>query len=434
MGAAGRDFHDFATFFRENPRFRVRCFTAHQIPFIDQRSFPKELAGPGYEEDIPIHLEAELSALIDRYDVDIVCFSYSDVSHEEVMHRASIVQAAGASFMLLGPKHTELHSSCPVVSVTAVRTGAGKSPLSQALASHLVGRGLRAGVIRHPMPYGDLRLQLVQRFATAEDLDTHDCTVEEREEYEPYVARGLTIFAGVDYAAILAAAEKESDVILWDGGNNDTPFIKPNLRIVIADALRAGHEMAYYPGETNFRSADVLIINKVGEASADAVQLIRKHAEEACPSAAVLEADLEVEVSDPAAVRGRRVLVVEDGPTVTHGGMSFGAGMLAARRYGASEIIDAREHAVGSIAEAYEAYPHMDRVLPALGYSEEQRAQLKSTIERAAPDVVLDASPARVARLLSLDLPILRVGYSFKQLSGRPVFELVDEALAAARA
>jgi predicted GTPase len=408
----------------------VCCFTADQIPFIDRRSFPRELAGPAYDDDIPIRHERELAKLIEKYDVDFVFLSYSDLSHEEVMHKASLVQAAGASFVLLGPKQTQLRSRLPVVSVTAVRTGAGKSPIAQALAAHLVGRGLRVGVIRHPMPYGDLRQQRVQRFATLDDLDREGCTIEEREEYEPYVERGLTIFAGVDYSKILEAAEAESDVVVWDGGNNDTCFFRPDLSIVVTDALRPGHETAFYPGETGFRGADVVVINKVGGAAEGAVETIREHARALCPDAAIVISDLLVELDRPALVKGKKVLVVEDGPTLTHGGMSYGAGTIAAMRHGADELVDPRASAVGSIARTLAAFPHIHRVLPALGYSEEQRRELRESILACQPDAVVDASPASLERLFDLPLPIARVHYRFEQIDGPDLFELVDRTLA----
>lgn len=426
MGAAGRDFHDFLRFFRDRPSFRVRCFTAHQIPFIEERRFPRELAGPSYDEDIPIYSEDRVADLIRELDIDFVFLAYSDLPHAEVMHRASIVQAAGASFALLGPKHTELTSSLPVISVTASRTGAGKSPLCQALVRHLSGRNKRVGVIRHPMPYGDLKRQEVQRFATVDDLTAHDCTVEEREEYAPYVEAGHVIYAGVDYAKILAAAEDESDLILWDGGNNDSSFIRADLRITVLDALRPGHELAYYPGETNFRGADVLVLNKVRAATDADVQILRDNAAAHNSSAAIIEADLEVSVDDPSAIEGKRVLVVDDGPTLTHGGMAYGAGMVAAERCGAAEIIDPRGHAVGTIAAAFEAFGHLGKVLPALGYSDAQRAELAESIRNAAPDVVVDGSPANLARVLALDVPVVRVSYRFSQLGGPSIFDMVD--------
>jgi len=426
MGAAGRDFHDFQTFFRQHREFHVCAFTATQIPFIDQRSFPKELAGAGYDADIPIALESELEQLIEQHAAEFVFFSYSDQAHQDVMHKASRVQAAGASFCLLGPRHTQIEAHIPVVSVTAVRTGCGKSSLSQAVARHLTERGKRVGIVRHPMPYGDLRVQRVQRFATVEDLDEQRCTVEEREEYQPYVEQGLTIYAGVDYAAIFEAAQKDSDVLLWDGGNNDFAFVRPGLSFVVVDALRAGHEVAFYPGETNFRSADVLVINKVDGAKPEDLAAIRERIATHAPKAEVVEAVLRIEVAEPDAIKGKRVLVVEDGPTTTHGHMPSGAGLIAAERYGAAEIIDPKPFAVGSVAKAYRDYPHIDRVLPALGYSDGQRRELSDTIAAASPDVVVDGSPARVDRTLDLKVPVVRVRYAFEQKSGKPVLDIVD--------
>jgi len=430
MGAAGRDFHDFQTFFKGRPEFRVVAFTAAQIPFIERRVFPRELAGPGYQADLPIFPEAELPRLIRELEVDFAFLAYSDLSHEEVMHKASLVQAAGAGFALLGPRHTQISSVRPVVAVVAVRTGAGKSPITQALARHLAGRGRRVAVLRHPMPYGDLRRQAVQRFAAEADLDRAECTIEEREEYQPYLEAGLVVFAGVDTRAVLAAAEREAEVVLWDGGNNDYPFVRPDLSIVVADALRPGHEVAYYPGETNFRSADVVVVNKVSGASPQAVATVRRHAAELCPRATVLEGDLVISVDRPEAIAGRRVLAVEDGPTVTHGGMPFGAATVAARLHGAREILDPRPFAVGTIAEAYRAYPHLGPVLPALGYSPAQRRELAETIARSGAEAVVDGSPARLDRVLSLPVPVVRVRYAFQQRSGPPLPELVEAALA----
>ncbi len=430
MGAAGRDFHDFQTFFRGRPEFRVVAFTAAQIPFIERRTFPRELAGPGYDADLPIFPEAELPDLVRRLDADLVFFAYSDLSHEEVMHRASLAQAAGAGFALLGPKQTQLSSRLPVVSVTAVRTGAGKSPIAQAIALHLRERGVRAAVLRHPMPYGDLRRQAVQRFAAEADLDRADCTIEEREEYEPYLEAGLTVFAGVDYREIVAAAEREAEALLWDGGNNDWSFLRPDLSIVVADALRPGHEVRYYPGETNFRSANVVVVTKVSVAGPEAVALVRRHAAELAPRAVLLEGDLAVSVERPEAVAGRRVLVVEDGPTLTHGGMAFGAGTVAARACAARELVDPRPFAAGSIAEAFSLHPHIGAVLPALGYSAEQRRELAETIARSGAEVVVDASPSRLERFLALPIPVARVRYRFEQRSGPPLLDLVDQAVA----
>lgn len=433
MGAAGRDFHVFLSFLRGNSRFRVVAFTASQIPFIDRRRFPRSLAGPGYEADIPIHDESELEGLIRKHDVDFVFFAYSDIAHADVMHRASRVQAAGASFVMLGPEHTQLASHRPVASITATRTGAGKSPLTQWLARTLRDRGKRAAVIRHPMPYGNLSMQRVQRFATPADLDEQDCTIEEREEYEPYVDMGIPVYGGVDYRAILERASADADLVLWDGGNNDFSFIRPNLDIVVVDALRAGHETVYFPGEVNFRRADVLVISKCGSAEPGAVDGIRERARRYNPAADVCMADLEIRVAEPQRIEGRRVLVIEDGPTVTHGGMSFGAGTVAARRHGATPV-DPRPYAVGTIRDTFTANPHLEEVLPAMGYSHAQREALEATINAccAAEDVacVVDGSPARLDRMLHLDVPMTRVTYAFVQLDGPPLDERVLALLA----
>jgi predicted GTPase len=418
MGAAGRDFHNFRTFFASHPEFRVCAFTASQIPFIAERSYPRELAPDGYESDIPIHDETELARLIPELAIDFVFFSYSDLPHTEVMHKASIAQAAGASFVLLGPGHTMLASCRPTIAITATRTGAGKSPLTQWLARSLVDAGVRVATLRHPMPYGNLRAQAVQRFATPEDLDRHDCTIEEREEYRPYVSQGLVIFAGVDYRAILAAAEAEADLILWDGGNNDFPFIRADLNIVVCDALRAGHGLDYYPGETNFRAADIVVINKAGQARTADIDAIRAIKAGLNPGAELVIADLEVTVDDPSRVTGKRVLVIEDGPTVTHGGMGYGAGWVAAQQCGAKEMIDPRAFAVGSISDVYKNHPRLLAVLPAMGYSPDQRRALKATIEASGAELVLNASPADIARLLDLAVPTAQVSYRFVAREG----------------
>lgn len=431
MGAAGRDFHNFQTFFRVRPEFRVCAFTATQIPFIDERRFPRSMAGADYEHDIPIYSEERLPELIKQYDIEWVFLAYSDLSHEAVMHKASWVQSCGASFALLGPRHTQLASTKPVLAVTAVRTGAGKSPLSQWLAAALLQRGYRPGILRHPMPYGNLEQQAVERLASDDDLRRYRCTVEEREEYEPYVERGLAVFAGVDYARVLAAAETEADVILWDGGNNDFSFVRPTVGICVTDALRPGHEVAYYPGETNLRSAQVVVINKVSGAASGAVASIRQNITRLNPTAAVIESDLDVELDRPELLQGRRVLVVEDGPTLTHGGMAYGAGMIAVRRYGVSTLVDPRPRAVGSIAAALRDFPHLDQVLPALGYSDAQCADLAQTIARSGAEVVLDASPCRLDRLLDLKIPVVRARYAFRQVSGPPLLELLLVQLAA---
>lgn len=426
MGAAGRDFHDFQIFFASRPDFRVCAFTAAQIPFIERRVFPKSLAGPNYRDDIPIFPEETLPELIDRFQIDFVFLAYSDLSHEEVMHKASLVQSCGASFVLLGPRHTQLVSTKPVLAVTAVRTGAGKSPLSQWLAQHLTDGGHRVGILRHPMPYGDLTRGSVERFSSDDDLDRFHCTVEEREEYEPYLEQGLVVFAGVDYRRILKAAEAESDVILWDGGNNDFAFVRPDLSLVVVDALRAGHEVSYYPGETSFRAADILVINKVTDARHEDLELIRSHIRAYNPSAQVVESELEITVEDPTLLADRRVLAVEDGPTLTHGGMAYGAATLAARRFGAAELVDPRRIAVGSIARVYEQYPHLGPVLPALGYSDEQCRELAETIHASGADVVVDGSPAGLDRVLRLKLPVVRVRYRFHQVAGPPLGNACD--------
>ena len=429
MGAAGRDFHDFKTFFRDHQDFVVRAFTATQIPFIEQRSFPAALAGNAYTQDIPIHDENELEQLIEQHQVEFVFFAYSDISHEAVMHLASRVQAAGASFILLGPGQTALPASKPVVAITATRTGAGKSPLTQWLARQLVDSGIRVATLRHPMPYGNLATQAVQRFATSEDLDLHGCTIEEREEYEPYVRQGLVIYAGVDYRQILAAAESEADIILWDGGNNDYSFIRPDLSITVCDALRAGHGLAYYPGETNFRSADILVINKVADAAAEDIKRIMALRQQFNPDAPVVQADLEVTVDDPALLSDRQVLVVEDGPTVTHGGMPYGAGWVAAQRYGVKDIVDPRPAAVGSIGETLDRYPDLRRVLPAMGYSAAQREELKASIEASGAELVLNGSPSDIAQLLDLSLPVVPVRYQFAPRSGPDLVAAVASLL-----
>ena len=429
MGAAGRDFHDFRTFFADHPQFRVRAFTATQIPFIASRAFPRSLAGPGYDEDIPIHDESELAGLVERLEIDFVFFAYSDISHRELMHKVSLVQAAGASFVLLGPRQTMLQSRCKVVAVTATRTGAGKSPLTQWLARSLSDAGVRVAVLRHPMPYGRLDAQAVQRFAEPADLDRHDCTIEEREEYAPYIRLGLVIFAGVDYSAILQAAEQEADIILWDGGNNDFSFIRPDLNIVVADALRAGHGEDYYPGETNFRSADILVINKVSGASAEDVDRIVALKAALNPAAQLVKADLEVSVDEPDVLRGKRVLVVEDGPTVTHGGMAYGAGWVAAHKYDVASLVDPRPLATGSIAATFEAHGQLREVLPAMGYSESQRSDLKATIESSDADIVLNASPADIAAMLELSLPVVQVSYRFAPLEGVDILARVRALL-----
>jgi predicted GTPase len=422
MGAAGRDFHNFNTYFRDNPNFQVVGFTATQIPDIEGRRYPAALAGKLYPDGIPIHAEEELDALIRQHGVTKVYFSYSDVSHEYVMHKASQVQAAGATFVLLGPADTMVKSRKPLLSVCAVRTGCGKSQTSRKVSQILVAKGRKVAAIRHPMPYGDLAKQKVQRFAAYEDLDKHECTIEEREEYEPYIKNGLIVYAGVDYEAILREAEKEADVILWDGGNNDFPFYKSDLEIVVVDPHRAGHEMLYYPGETNFRRAGVLIVNKIDTAPAGSVDKIMAGIRATNPSAVVIKAASPIVVADGERIRGKRVLVIEDGPTVTHGGMPYGAGIVAARQYGAAQVVDPRPSAVGSIKATFAKYPHLENVLPAMGYGEKQVGELAATIEKTDCDLVVSATPIDLNRLIKPQKPMLAVGYELAEI-GSPTLE-----------
>ena len=424
MGAAGRDFHNFNAFFRDNPDFEVVAFTATQIPNIEGRRYPPVLAGERYPDGIPIYPEEELIDLIRRYRVDRVVFAYSDVSHEYVMHKASQVLAAGADFWLMGVGSTMLKSSKPVVAVCAVRTGCGKSQTTRHVCDVLQKMGKKVVVVRHPMPYGDLAAQAVQRFATYEDLDRHHCTIEEREEYEPHLDRGVIVYAGVDYEKILRQAEAEADVVVWDGGNNDLPFFKPDLHIVVTDPHRPGHELRYHPGEANLRSADVVVINKVDTASPEGVAEVREDVYAVNPRAVVIEAASPIFVEDPGAIRGKRVLVVEDGPTLTHGEMTYGAGVVAARRFGAAELVDPRPYAVRSIAATFEKYPHIGPLLPAMGYGEEQIRDLQETINRAECDLVLVATPIDLRRLIDVRHPTDRVRYEL-QVIGRPTLEEV---------
>ncbi len=415
MGAAGRDFHDFNVYWKKRDDIKVVAFTAAQIPDIDGRRYPPELAGPRYPEGIPIHAEEELEELIDAHRIDMVSLAYSDVTHEYVMHQAARGSAAGAAFCLLGAGQTMIASSRPVIAVCAVRTGCGKSQASRRVAQILRDEGRRVAVVRHPMPYGDLRKQVCQRFAALEDLDRHACTIEEREEYEPHLAAGSIVFAGVDYEQILRQAEAEADVILWDGGNNDTAFFLPNLQIVVVDPHRPGHETAYYPGETNLRLADVVVVNKVGTADAANVERVEANVRAANPRARIVRADSPVTVEDASAIEGKRVLVVEDGPTLTHGEMAYGAAHVAARRWGAAEIVDPRPHAVGSLRGVYEKYGHLSDVLPAMGYGERQRKELEATINASPCDLVLIGTPIDLGHLLELDKPSQRVGYELKE-------------------
>ncbi len=415
VGAAGRDFHDFNVFWREDPRYRVVAFTAAQIPDIAGRVYPPMLAGKRYPRGIPIEPEEKLADLIRRHNVDQVVMAYSDVAHEDVMHKAALVNAAGADFRIMGLNNTAIKSRKPVIAVCAVRTGCGKSQTSRAVTRILKSLGKRVAVVRHPMPYGDLTKQVCQRFSELADLDRHECTIEEREEYEPHIRAGDVVFAGVDYARILKAAEKEADVVLWDGGNNDLPFYRPDLHIVVADPHRPGHEVCYYPGETNARLADVVVINKINTADPANVALVEKNIKAINPKARFIRAGSPVTVDDPGAVAGRRVLVVEDGPTLTHGEMTFGAGHVAARAFGAAAIIDPRPFAVGSIQKTFAKYGHLSEILPAMGYGRRQMRELERTINAADCDLVLIGTPIDLGALLALNKPTMRVRYELDE-------------------
>ncbi len=414
MGAAGRDFHNFNVYFRNNPRYRVVAFTAAQIPDIENRIYPVELAGESYPEGVPIFPEDQLAALIIEHQVDLVAFSYSDVPHMEVMHKASLVMSKGADFILIGAPYTMLKSSKPVVSVCAVRTGCGKSQTTREVCRILHKIRKKIVVIRHPMPYGDLRTQAVQRFSAYGDFEKHRCTLEEREEYEPLVEMGIVVYAGVDYGKILAAAEKEADIIVWDGGNNDTPFYKPDIHIVLFDPHRAGHERLYYPGETNMLMADIALINKVDTAPPGKVDEVMNNIQQYASGARIVKARSPVLVSNPGRIKNKRVLVVEDGPTLTHGEMSFGAGVIAAKKYGAANIIDPRPYAEGSIKAVFSRYPHMGPVLPAMGYGAKQLGDLEHTINRVDCDLVLFATPIHLTRILNIEKPAIRVRYRYE--------------------
>lgn len=430
MGAAGRDFHNFNVYFRNNHAYDVVAFTATQIPNIDGRVYPAALAGTQYPNGIPIFPESDLPKLIREHQIDQVVFAYSDVSHETVMHRASIALAAGADFRLLGPRATMLQSIKPVISVCAARTGSGKSQTTRAVAKCLRAMGKRVVAIRHPMPYGDLVKQAVQRFATIDDLVKHNTTIEEREEYEPHIVSGTIIYAGVDYEKILRQAETEADVILWDGGNNDFSFYQPDLNIVVVDPHRAGHEVAYHPGETNLRMADVVVINKIDTANIDGVNQVRMNIRAANPNAIVVEAASPIFVDDPGAIRGKRVLVVEDGPTLTHGEMAYGAGVVAAQKFGAAEIIDPRPYAVGSIKETYAKYPTTGNVLPAMGYGDKQTKELEATINAAPVNLVLIATPIDLRRVVNIKHPTDRVRYELQEIGQPTLAEILKEKFA----
>jgi len=427
-GAAGRDFHNFNVAFRGRDDVRVVAFTATQIPDIDGRVYPAKLAGTGYPDGIPIRAEEELADLILSEEVDDVVFAYSDVTHEHVMHIGSIAMAAGADFRLMGPRSTELRSSKPVVAICAVRTGSGKSQTTRHVAAVLRSAGKRVAVLRHPMPYGDLTKQAVQRFERYEDLDAADATIEEREEYEPHIAEGNIVFAGIDYAAILERAEQEADVVVWDGGNNDTPFIHPDMHLVVVDPHRPGHELRYHPGETNLRMADACVVNKIDTAPDEGVEAVLQSIRFANPDAAIVRAASPFEVEqDTHQIAGKRVLAIEDGPTLTHGEMTYGAAVLAAKAGGASELVDPRPFAVGSIKDTFAKYPHMTQLLPAMGYGRKQMEELRETIARSDADLVLIGTPIDLRRVIELDKPALRVTYRLQEIGEPTIAQLLAE-------
>ncbi|MGL4651684.1 MAG: cyclic 2,3-diphosphoglycerate synthase [Caldilineaceae bacterium] len=424
LGAAGRDFHNFNTFFRNNPAYEVVAFTATQIPNIEGRRYPAELAGAAYPNGIPIEAETDLEEVIRSTGAQIAVFSYSDVTYEHVMRTGIRAMAAGADFMLLGPERTQIQSTKPVVAICAARTGAGKSQTSRKIVQLLRAMGKRVVAIRHPMPYGNLVKQAVQRFATMEDMELHDVTIEEREEYEPHVAAGGVIYAGVDYERILRQAEAEADIIIWDGGNNDLPFYKTDLLVTVVDTLRADHALRYYPGELNMRQAQVIVLNKIDTASLEQIETARRTSRQLNADAVMIDAASPISVEDGASVRGKRVLVIEDGPTLTHGEMAYGAGWVAARRLGAAEIVDPHPYAVGALAETFAKYPNTGAVLPAMGYGAQQIADLEATIKATPADIVLIATPIDLRRLISFDRPALRVGYELQEI-GEPTLEQV---------
>ena len=429
MGAAGRDFHNFNTYFRSNDDYEVVGFTATQIPGIEGRRYPPELAGPKYPNGIPIYPEEELPEIIKSKDVDQVVFAYSDVPHNYVMHKASIALANGADFRLMGPKTTMLKAKVPLVSVCAVRTGSGKSQTSRQVAKFFKKKGSKVVVIRHPMPYGDLRNQIWQRFATYEDLDKHNCTIEEREDYEPHIDNGIVVYAGVDYEKVLKEAEKEADIIVWDGGNNDLPFYNPDLHIVVTDPHRAGNEITYHPGESNLRMADVVIINKVDTAEIENIEVVKENISMVNPKAEVLEAASPITVDKPELIKGRRVLVIEDGPTLTHGNMPYGAGVIVSKKLGAKEIVDPRPYAVGSIHETYQKYPHLGAILPAVGYDEEQKAELREIISHTPCEAVVIGTPIDLRRIMTIEKPTVRVKYELKILGPVMLDEILEEMI-----
>ena len=433
IGAAGRDFHNFNTCFRDNANYNVIAFTAAQIPDIDGRKYPAELAGHLYPDGIPIYAEDDLVSLIKQAQVDDCVFSYSDVTYQKVMGMSALVNAAGANFVLLGPAATMIESHKPMIAVGAVRTGCGKSQTSRKIIKYLMGKGLKVVAVRHPMPYGNLVKQKVQRFATVEDLAKHACTIEEMEEYEPHVVRGNVIYAGVDYEAILRAAENDPDgcdVIVWDGGNNDFPFYKPDLNITVADPHRAGHELAYYPGEVTLRLADVVIINKIDTAAPESIQLVRDNIRKVNPKATVIDAASPIRVDDPALIKGKKVLVVEDGPTLTHGGMTIGAGTVAAHKYGALECVDPRPFIVGKLKDTFKTYPGIGSLLPAMGYGEQQTRDLEATINKTECDAVVIGTPINLNRVVKINKPNTRVYYDLQEIGYPDLATVLDDFLA----
>lgn len=429
MGAAGRDYHVFLQYFKDNPYYEVVAFTQNQIPGIENRSFPKKLAGRLYKKEIPFYPESKLTYLIKKLKVDKVVFAYSDVSHEYVMHKASECIAAGADFYLFGPSSTMITNNVPVIAVCAVRTGSGKSQTSRKIGIILKERGYKVAAIRHPMPYGDLIKQEVQRFSSYEDLKKADVTIEEREEYEPWIRLEIPVYAGVDYKKIIEKVEKEADVIIFDGGNNDLPFYKPDLHIVVVDPHRAGHELRYHPGESNFRMADVILINKIDSAKKSDIEIVKNNIQQYNPKAEVVMAKSEIFVDNQKVIKNKRVLVVEDGPTLTHGEMQYGAGTVAAERYGAKSIIDAEKYAVGSIKEVYKKYPRLKKILPAMGYSHKQMKDLENTINRAKCDLVIDGSPFDVSKLLKIKKPIVNITYELDEKASKQLEKIVMKTL-----
>ncbi|MBF0406930.1 MAG: GTPase [Candidatus Riflebacteria bacterium] len=426
MGAAGRDFHNFNLVYRDNPNYQVVAFTATQIPDIEGRLYPPSLAGKNYPKGIPIKAESELLDIIKKDKIDEVVFSYSDVPHEYVMHHASKVIAAGATFKMLGYNQTAIKAKVPVVSICAVRTGSGKSQTTRCVVKNLKAMGLKVVSIRHPMPYGDLEEQICQRFASYKDLEKHKCTIEEREEYEPHIDMGAVIFSGVDYGVIIKEAEKEADVIVWDGGNNDLPFYKSDLQIVVADPHRPNHEQSYHPGETNIYLADVIVLNKIDTCYPDDLQTVRENVMRMNPKATIVHAASPIFVDDGDQIRGKRVLVIEDGPTLTHGEMTYGAGMVAAQRYGAAEVVDPKEYFVGTLIEANQKYPEMGPILPALGYGKKQVADLEKTINAVDCDLVISATPIDLTKILKVKKPMLRVNYELQEI-GHPTLKTILE-------